>query len=112
MFHLKKLMVEAIKHRGFAYVDVFQPCVSFNYLNTYNWFSQRVYKLEDEGHDVTDRNKALEKAFEWGDRIPIGIFYNQERPTYQDSIPQATEVPPIKVPTGNVNITSALQEFT
>ena len=111
MFHLKKLMVEAIKHRGFAYVDVFQPCVSFNYLNTYDWFSQRVYKLEDEGHNVTDRNKALEKAFEWGDRIPIGIFYNKERPTYQDSIPQATEVPPTKVPTGNVDITSALQEF-
>lgn len=112
MFHLKKLMVEAIKHRGFAYVDVFQPCVSFNYLNTYDWFSQRVYKLEDEGHDVTDRNKALEKAFEWGDRIPIGIFYNKERPTYQDSIPHATEVPPTKVPTENVDITSALQEFT
>ena len=112
MFHLKKLIVEAIKHRGFAYVDVFQPCVSFNYLNTYDWFSQRVYKLEDEGHDVTDRNKALEKAFEWGDRIPIGIFYNKERPTYEDSIPHATEVPPTKVPTENVNITSALQEFT
>jgi 2-oxoglutarate/2-oxoacid ferredoxin oxidoreductase subunit beta len=112
MFHLKKLIVEAIKHRGFAYVDVFQPCVSFNYLNTYDWFSQRVYKLEDDGHNVTDRNKALEKAFEWGDRIPIGIFYNKERPTYQDSIPQATEVPPTKVPRGNVDITSALQEFT
>jgi 2-oxoglutarate ferredoxin oxidoreductase subunit beta len=112
MFHLKKLIVEAIKHRGFAYVDVFQPCVSFNYLNTYDWFSQRVYKLEDEGHDVTDRNKALEKAFEWGDRIPIGIFYNKERPTYEDSIPHATEVPPTKVPTENVDITSALQEFT
>lgn len=112
MFHLKKLMVEAIMHRGFAYVDVFQPCVSFNYLNTYDWFSQRIYKLEDEGHDVTDLNKALEKAFEWGDRIPIGIFYNKERTTYQDSIPQATEVPPTKVPTGNVDITSVLQEFT
>jgi 2-oxoglutarate/2-oxoacid ferredoxin oxidoreductase subunit beta len=112
MFHLKKLMVEAIKHRGFAYVDVFQPCVSFNYLNTYDWFSQRVYKLEDEGHDVTDRNKALEKAFEWGDRIPVGIFYNKERPIYEDSIPHATEVPPTKVPTENVDITSALQEFT
>ncbi len=112
MFHLKKLMVEAIKHRGFAYVDVFQPCVSFNYLNTYDWFSQRVYKLEDEGHNVTDRNKALEKSFEWGDRIPIGIFYNKERPTYQDSIPQATEVPPTKVPKGNVDITATLQKFT
>jgi 2-oxoglutarate ferredoxin oxidoreductase subunit beta len=112
MFHLKNLLVEAIKHRGFAYVDVFQPCVSFNYLNTYDWFRQRIYKLEEEGHDVTDRNKALKKALEWGDRIPIGIFYNKERPTYQDNIPHATDVPPTKVPTENVDITHALKEFT
>ncbi len=111
MFHLKNLLVEAIKHRGFAYVDVFQPCVSFNYLNTYDWFRQRVYKLEEEGHDAIDRNKALEKALEWGDRIPIGIFYNKERPTYHDSIPHAKDVPPTKVPTENVDITSTLHEF-
>ena len=45
MMHLKGLMVEAIKHSGFAFIDVFQPCVSFNYLNTYDWFLQRIYKL-------------------------------------------------------------------
>jgi 2-oxoglutarate ferredoxin oxidoreductase subunit beta len=111
MFHLKDLIVAAIKHRGFAYVDVFQPCVSFNYLNTYEWFSQRVYKLEEEGHDATDLNKALEKALEWGDRIPIGIFYNKERPTYHDSIKHIKDVPPTKVPTENVDITSVLHEF-
>jgi 2-oxoglutarate ferredoxin oxidoreductase subunit beta len=111
MFHLKNLIVAAIKHRGFAFIDVFQPCVSFNYLNTYDWFTQRVYKLEEEGHDVTDRKKALEKAFEWGDRIPIGIFYNKERPIYRDSLPHVKDTPLTKVPTENVDITSALNEM-
>jgi len=112
MFHLKNLMVAAIKHRGFAFLDVFQPCVSFNYMNTYDWFSQRVYKLEEEDHDVTDRKKALEKALEWGDKIPIGIFYNKERPIYRDSLPHVKDTPLTKVPTENVDITSALNEMT
>jgi 2-oxoglutarate ferredoxin oxidoreductase subunit beta len=111
MFHLKSLIVEAIKHRGFAFIDVFQPCVTFNYLNTYDWFSQRVYKLEEEGHNVTDRRKALEKAFEWGDRIPIGIFYNKERPTYYDNLPHVKDVPLTKVPAENVDITSTINEM-
>jgi 2-oxoglutarate ferredoxin oxidoreductase subunit beta len=111
MFHLKSLIVEAIKHRGFAFIDVFQPCVTFNYLNTYDWFRQRVYKLEDEGHDVTDRKKALEKALEWGDRIPIGIFYNKERPTYRDNLPHLKDAQLTKVPTENVDVTSTLNEM-
>ena len=111
MFHLKNLIVEAIKHRGFAFIDVFQPCVTFNYLNTYDWFRQRVYKLEEEGHDVTDRKKALEKALEWGDRIPIGIFYNKERPIYRDNLPYLKDAPLTKVPTKNVDVTSTLNEM-
>jgi 2-oxoglutarate ferredoxin oxidoreductase subunit beta len=111
MFHLKNLIVEAMKHRGFAFIDVFQPCVTFNYLNTYDWFRQRVYKLEEEGHDVTDRKKALEKALEWGDRIPIGIFYNKERSTYHDNLPHVKDVSLTKVPTENVDITSTLSEM-
>jgi len=111
MMHLKGLMVEAIKHRGFAFIDVFQPCVSFNYLNTYNWFLQRIYKLDEEGHDVTDRKKALEKAFEWGDRIPIGIFYNKERPTYQDSLPHVKDENLTKLSTKNVDVTSTIKEM-
>jgi 2-oxoglutarate ferredoxin oxidoreductase subunit beta len=111
MMHLKGLMVEAIKHRGFAFIDVFQPCVSFNYLNTYDWFGQRIYKLEDEGHDVTDHKKALEKAFEWGDRIPIGIFYKKERLTYQDNLPQLKDAQLTSVPKENVDITVAMKEM-
>jgi len=111
MLHLKGLIVEAIKHRGFAFIDVFQPCVTFNYLNTYDWFRQRVYKLEEEGHDVTDRKKALEKAFEWGDRVPIGIFYKKERPTYHDNLPHVKDVTLTKLHTENVDITSTLKQM-
>jgi len=111
MKHLTGLMVEALKHKGFAYLDVFQPCVTFNYLNTYDWFRQRVYKLEEEGHDYTDRQKALEKSFEWGDRIPIGIFYKEERPTYRDSLPHVKGMPLIKLPTEDVDITPTLESM-
>jgi 2-oxoglutarate ferredoxin oxidoreductase subunit beta len=111
MLHLKGLIAEAIKHRGFAFIDVFQPCVTFNYLNTYDWFRQRVYKLEEEDHDVTDRKKALEKSLEWGDRIPIGIFYKKERLTYHDNLPHVKDLPLTKVPTENVDITPTLNEM-
>ncbi|UCC59182.1 MAG: 2-oxoacid:ferredoxin oxidoreductase subunit beta [Candidatus Bathyarchaeum sp.] len=111
MLHLKSLIVEAIKHRGFAFIDVFQPCVTFNYLNTYDWFRRRIYKLEEEGHDITDRQKALEKALEWGDRIPIGIFYKKERPIYRDNLPHVKDVNLTKLPTENIDIASTLKEM-
>ncbi|UCE28876.1 MAG: 2-oxoacid:ferredoxin oxidoreductase subunit beta [Candidatus Bathyarchaeota archaeon] len=110
--HLTSLMVEAIKHRGFALLDVFQPCVTFNYLNTYDWFHQRVYKLEEEEHDYTDRQKALEKSFEWGDRIPIGIFCKKEKPTYRDNLPHVKGMSLTKVPITDVDITPLLESMT
>jgi len=103
--------VEAVKHRGFAFIDVFQPCVTFNYLNTYDWFRQRVYKLEEEGHDYSDRQKALEKSFEWGDRIPIGIFYKEERPTYRDSLPHVKGMPLTKLPIEDIDIVPLLESM-
>lgn len=112
MLHLKDLIKEAINHKGFAFIDVFQPCVTFNYLNTYDWFKERIYKLEENGHDVTDRQKALEKALEWGDKIPIGIFYNKERPTYIDNLPHLDDVQLTSIPRENVDITAEMKEMT
>ena len=109
--HLTSLMVEAITHRGFSYIDVFQVCVTFNYLNTYDWFRQRVYKLEEAGHDPSDRQKALEKSFEWGDRIPIGVFYKEERPIYRDSLPHVKDKPLTKMPIDHIDITSILESM-
>ena len=112
MVHLQKLMVEAMKHRGFAFIDVFQPCVTFNYLNTYDWFKQRVYKLEEAGHDLTHRGKALEKSFEWGDKIPTGIFYKEDRPTFLDEMSHVKENPLLKQKIEDTNITSTMKKMS
>lgn len=83
--HLVTVMIEAIKYKGYALVDILQPCVSFNKINTFQWYNKRVYKLDDS-YDYTDRMNAMNKAMEWGDKIPIGIIYKKEIPTYHDKI--------------------------
>ena len=86
--HLTKLTAAAIAHRGFSLIDVFSPCVTFNHVNTYPWFKERVYKLEDEpGYDPTDFMAAIQRSVEFGQRIPIGLLYRTERPIYEDSEP-------------------------
>lgn len=110
--HLTKLIMEAIKHRGFALVDVLQPCRAFNYLNTYSWYKERVYKLDEEDHDINDKKKAFEKSLEWGDRIPIGIFYREVRPTYQDETPQILGEALVKYKIESIDITQLLESFT
>jgi 2-oxoglutarate/2-oxoacid ferredoxin oxidoreductase subunit beta len=87
--HLSELIVKAIQHRGYALIDVLQPCVTFNRVNTYDWHSERVYKVEEQegGYDPGDKAAALEKTMEWGDRIPLGILYQVEQPTYDDQVP-------------------------
>ncbi|MBI5177976.1 MAG: 2-oxoacid:ferredoxin oxidoreductase subunit beta [Nitrospinae bacterium] len=76
-----ELILEAMSVPGFAFIDVLQPCVSFNKLNTYEWYQKRSYKLGPD-HDPADKAKALEKAFEWGERIPLGVIYKNPRPGY------------------------------
>ena len=75
--HLTSLMQQAIEHKGFALVDVFSPCVTFNLDNTHNFFKDRVVKLEDEEHNAGDWKLACEKAMVWGDTIYTGVFFRQ-----------------------------------
>lgn len=84
--HLAGLIAQAIKHRGTALVDIMQPCVSFNKVNTYQWYKEHCYEL-GEGHDPTDHAKALNIAQEFGERIPLGVIYKQERPLFEDQFP-------------------------
>ncbi len=109
--YLAGLFQAAISHHGFALVDILQPCVSFNHQNTYQWYRQRVYKVEDEGYDPTDKVAALTKAQEWGDRIPIGIIYRQERPTYEDRLPQLKKGPVVNQPLDPLVFEPLLDEF-
>ena len=79
--HLKEMMKQAIRFKGYALVDILQPCVSFNKINTFAWYNQRVYELGQE-HDRSDRVAAMVKSMEFGDRIPIGVLYQKEQPTF------------------------------
>lgn len=108
---LIRLMSDAIAHKGFAIVDVLQPCVTFNKVNTYQWYRQRVYHLEDEKYAPDNKMKAIEKAMEWGDRIPIGLFYKEIRPTSEDHEPALAGDPLIKTPVDTAHLDSVLNEF-
>ena len=79
--HLSEMMRQAISHTGFALLDILQPCVTFNHVNTYQWFAKRVYRL-DASYDPADRAGAMAKALEFGDAIPLGVIYRSERPPF------------------------------
>jgi 2-oxoglutarate ferredoxin oxidoreductase subunit beta len=74
--HMAETMKKAILHKGFSLVDCFSPCVTYNKLNTYQWFRQMVYRLEDEKHNISDFNASMAKALQT-DKLPIGVFYEK-----------------------------------
>lgn len=82
---LKEIMLQAINHKGYALVDILQPCVSFNKINTHQWYKNRIYML-DKSYDPTNKLKAMEKAMEWGDKIPVGVLYKEEKPHFTDKL--------------------------
>jgi 2-oxoglutarate/2-oxoacid ferredoxin oxidoreductase subunit beta len=98
--HLTELYKQALTHEGLALVDVFQPCVTWNHLNTFKWFRDRVYKLEEQDWDPTDRAAAFELSMTtFHDltctpetcRVPIGVFYRREGvPTYESGVKAST----------------------
>lgn len=81
--HLIDLMKQAIEYKGYALVDIFQPCVSFNKTNTYKWYTERVYEL-GEDYDASNKINAMEKAMELGPKIPIGLIYKEAKRTFNE----------------------------
>ena len=89
MRHLTDLIKGGIQHRGFALIDCFSPCVTFNKDNTHEFFKQKTVKLEDKGHDPADFHRAMELGYEWGEEIPIGLFWKR------DDLPALHELEPV-----------------
>ncbi|MFC2024390.1 2-oxoacid:ferredoxin oxidoreductase subunit beta, partial [Chloroflexota bacterium] len=95
--HLAGLLKMGIEHPGFALIDILQPCVTFNRKNTYQWYRERVYKLEEEaGYDPADKSAALAKAEQWDGRIPIGLIYRQQRPDFTGQLPALKDMPLVR----------------
>jgi len=83
---LGRILKQALQHRGFACIDILQPCVVFNKVNTFKWYRERVYDINKAGHDPEDLAGAFRLAGEWGDRIGTGIFYAETRETLNDAL--------------------------
>src|SRR5256885_4960121 len=102
---MAELVKGGIEHKGFALIDCLSPCVTYNKVNTYDFFRERVYDLAKEGHDPTDMKAAFAKAMEWPavqrERIPLGLFYrNKDLPTYEDLEISLRKGPPVRQPLG------------
>jgi len=110
MNHLSKLIREAIGHKGFSLIDVLQPCISFNRVNTFAWYRDRVYKLDDD-YAPTDKVTAFQKAQEWGDKIPIGVIYKQDRPIFEEQLPALKEGPLFKGEVDHSLLDNLLETF-
>jgi 2-oxoglutarate ferredoxin oxidoreductase subunit beta len=93
--HLTELIKLGIEHRGFSFLDVFSPCVTYNHDNTYQWYRPRLKKLEEEsGYEPSDWTAAMEKSLLWGDEIPIGKFFERtDVPILHDAEPVLNEGP-------------------
>lgn len=107
---LSKLIMQAIEHKGFSLVDVLQPCVTFDKVHTYPWYRERVYYL-DEQFDSGNKVNAFEKALEWGDKIPLGIFYKEERPSAEALEPALHEKTLLEHPVEQSSFPDLLKEF-
>jgi 2-oxoglutarate ferredoxin oxidoreductase subunit beta len=108
--HLKELMKEAINHQGFSLVDIFQPCVTFNKVNTYDWYKKRCYRVEST-YDPSDRVEAFRRAMEFGERIPLGVLYRNQRPVFEEKVPVLREKPLVRQEPLFPRVDGMLEEF-
>ncbi len=110
--HLSTVIQGGIAHRGFSLIEILQPCVTFNKKNTFQWYQERVYKLDDEkDYDPEDKRQAQARAEEWGDRIPLGVFYRHERATYEERQPALRKGPLVRQSIESIQAKTLMEEF-
>lgn len=108
---LSELIIQGIQHRGFSLIDVLQPCISYNRKNTYEWYSERVYKL-DGTYDPTDKLTAYQKVWEWDEKIPIGVIYkNEARACYEEKSGIDAIAPLVDQEIENIDLTAVFDDF-
>lgn len=109
---LMEMIVAGNNHKGLAIIDILQPCTTFNKVCTHAFYRENIYYLEKE-YDPSDKMKALERVTEFGEKkIPLGIFYRSERPSYEEQIPQTKEKPLIEIPVERASVTELFKKYT
>lgn len=108
---LAELMIEANKHKGLAVIDILQPCVTFNKVCTHEFYQKNTYYLEKE-YDPSNKIGAIEKAMETGEKIPLGIFYKSDKPSYESQIPQISIKPLVEIPVDRLGVSELFKKYT
>jgi len=107
---LTELIIKANQHKGFSIIDILQPCVTFNKDFNHQFFLENTYQLEN--HDPTNKEEAFKKSLEWGlKQIPLGIFYQEEKPSYEETLPQIKEKPLIEISNIRKNLDDLFRKF-
>jgi 2-oxoglutarate ferredoxin oxidoreductase subunit beta len=110
--HLSSLIQKGINHRGFALIDILQPCVSFNHKNTFSWYKERVYNIEENTvYDPGNSIAAFEKAHEWEEKIPIGVLYREETPSFEERRLVSKREPLVKQKLNPQDVKKLIDEF-
>ena len=98
------LIAQAIQHKGFSLVNILHPCPSWNRVQTFAWYKERLLHLGENGHGPTDRAQAFAVATQGSEEIPIGVVYSIQRPTFSDGYPVLSAEPlglrPLPAPEG------------
>ena len=110
--HLTNLIMEGIKHKGFALIDILDPCVTWAKSFGYDYYQEKTYDLAETGHDSKSRISALKIINGVSDKIPIGIFYQEERDVYEDEQPQFKRGPLAHQDIENVNIDHIFEQYS
>jgi 2-oxoglutarate ferredoxin oxidoreductase subunit beta len=110
--HLVNLFKAAHNHKGFALVDVLQPCVTYAKETGYQYYQELTYDLQASGHDSSNPEAAMKKAFEPPEKYPIGIFYQKERPLYEEELPQFKKGPLVNHNISNIDVTPLFEEYS
>jgi len=112
MKQLTEIFIKANKHQGLSFIDVLQPCHTFNKILTAEFYKENTYYLE-ENYDPTNKVKAFERAHEFGlKQIPLGIFYTEEKPTFESQFDQLENTPLIAIPVERKDLNLLMKKFS
>ncbi len=91
---LTKLIEDAINHDGFSFVNVFSPCVTYNKINTYDWFKENLTSIDDiENYDTTDKQLAIQTVLEYESMLKGIVYQDTETPSYESQIEEMEGTP-------------------
>jgi 2-oxoglutarate ferredoxin oxidoreductase subunit beta len=110
--HLVNLIVEGFRHKGFAFIDILQPCVTYDKVHGFKYYQDRTYDLASEGHSDSDYSAAYKKAMEGPERLPIGIFYREQKEVYEEVNPVFQNGSLASHDISNVNIEAVYEEYS